>query len=88
VLSVLGKILFYWTHDKDNPNFFPYSDLAKRYEEYGWSGSLRGDIPHPFRKFEGRDKTLWGGKIFGGSYGGWPVPMKGSGDALSFYLLR
>ena len=46
----------------------------------GRPGSLRGDIPHLFQKFEGRDKKQWGKKIFGEAYANWPVPMKGSGD--------
>jgi hypothetical protein len=80
VLAVEGKILFYYTHDKENPNYIPFSALESRYEEYGWTGSLRGDIPHLFRKFEGRDKKQWGKTIFGEAYANWPVPMKGSGD--------
>jgi hypothetical protein len=83
---MIGKTLFYYTHDQKNPNFFPHSDLVDRYEDYCWAGSLRGDIPHPFRKFEGRDKKLWGKKIFGDAYGGWPVPMKGSGVLILFWI--
>ena len=76
--ELIGKCLFYWTHDKKNPNYFTFAQLQRRYNQYPWEGCKRGDIPPPFRPFAGREKKQ-GPLIFGPTYQGWPVPQKGTG---------
>ena len=77
--ETVGRVLFYYTHDTDNPNFMPFSTLESAFAAHPWDDVARGDIPEPFKPFHGRQKKE-GKQVFGASYGGWPVPGIKSGE--------
>ena len=81
-IPLVGRVLFYYTHDTDNPNHFPFSKLEAAFEQHPWHDVSRGDIPEPFSPFVGRQKKE-GKAVFGAAYGGWPVPGAKSGALAS-----
>ena len=66
----------FWTRETSNSNHFTFERLIARWEEYPWGSVPRGDIPTTPRYFKTKDKKAKGKKVYGNSYGGWPVPTR------------
>ena len=86
--------MFFMVRDKENPNFLGKDGLLLlngRWVGYGWKGSLRSHVPHPFRDFKGRGPNI-GKKLYKSDYRkGMPVPKQSDPFkwtiAMSFVVL-